>query len=177
MALPVTDTVWSRHCEVPFDAKADIPEQGWLARLLHLPDTRAASAIVERALSRLAPNVPSANDVAGIYAYHRVSPARARRLSAVLWLRMLHSCLGDDVIAEAEERYLDALRIAFGLRDRDVDALWEGEASAAARAALEATLGDGRLTDAEWRRMAAIARGPCQRAADSPVRSSPRSAN
>jgi hypothetical protein len=159
MALPATTSGPGMPFEHPFESTVVIPELGWFPRLLRLPDTRAASAIVERMLARLAPDVPSADDVARIYSHHRISPARARRVSIALWLRMLHSCLGDDVITDAELHYLSALRLALNLRERDVDDLWESETADLYRAALENALEDGRLTDDEWRELDAIASG------------------
>ena len=76
----------------PFERFADVPEQGRLAQLLRLPDTRAASAALERTLARLAPRVPSAGEGAGIFRHFKVSSRQARQVSIAHWSRMFHHC-------------------------------------------------------------------------------------
>jgi len=105
----------------PFEKFADVPEQGRLAQLLGRPDTRGASAALERTLARLAPRVPSAREVAGIFRHFRVSERQARPVSIALWSRMFHHCRrhGDD--SEEERQYLAALLQALNLRVCDVE--------------------------------------------------------
>ena len=104
------------------------------------PDARAASAVLERMLGRIAPRVPTANEVAGIYRHFRLSPRRARPVSIALWSRMFHHCRRHGVGSEDERRYLSALLEAFGLRDSDVDMRLPGEASSAVRPAKTSTV-------------------------------------
>ena len=111
----------------PFDRFAPVPDQGWLAKLIHRPDTSAATAVLERTLARLAPRVPSAGDVAGIYRHFRVSPRRARPLSVALWGRMLRHSRRNDVASADELRYLNALLVALDLRESDIAGVRDGE--------------------------------------------------
>jgi hypothetical protein len=105
----------------PFDGLAPIPDQTRLAQLLRWPDPRAASAVLERMLARIAPRVPTASDVAGIYRHFRVSPRRARPVSIALWSRMFHHCRRHGTGSDDERRYLSALLAALGLREGDVE--------------------------------------------------------
>ena len=111
------DYALPRH---PFDRFARVPEQRWLAKLIHWPDTGTAAAALERTLARLAPRVPSASDVAGIYRHYRIPPRRARRISLALWTRMFEHAEGRGVVSDGELHYLNALRVAFDLQDSDV---------------------------------------------------------
>lgn len=104
----------------PFERLAEVPEQGWLARLLRRPDTRAASAALERALARLVPRIPSAGEVAGIYRHFRVPPRHARPVSIALWSRMFHHCRRHGVGSDEERRYLEALLAVLDLQESDV---------------------------------------------------------
>ena len=105
----------------PFERFADVPEQGRLAQLLGWPDTRAASAALERTLARLAPAVPGPGEVAGIFHHFRVSSRRARAVSIALWSRMFHHCRRHGVGSEEERHYLATLLRALDLRESDVD--------------------------------------------------------
>ena len=111
----------------PFSLFADVPEQGWLAHLLRRPDPRAASAVLERTLARLAPRLPSPSDVAGIYRHFRISPDRARPISIALWARMLDHYQRNGAGSSQELRYLNALRIALELGESDVESVRESE--------------------------------------------------
>jgi hypothetical protein len=113
----------------PFDSLAPIPDQGWLTQFFRRPDARAASGVLERMLARIAPRVPTADEVAGIYRHFRVSPRRARPVSIALWSRMFHHCRRHGVGSEAEWRYLRALLEAFDLRECDVEMRRDGERS------------------------------------------------
>lgn len=113
----------------PFDRLARVPDQEWLGRLFRRPDSRAASAALERTLARLAPRVPSASEVTGIYRHFRVPPRRARPVSIALWSRMYHHCRRNGAGSEDELRYLNALLVSLDLRECDVDIRRE-EASA-----------------------------------------------
>lgn len=106
----------------PFEKFADVPEQGRFAQLLRRPDTRAASAVLERTLARLVPRVPGASEVDGIYRYFRVSPRQARPVSIALWSRMFHHCRRHGVGSDDERRYLAALLQALNLTESDVEA-------------------------------------------------------
>jgi hypothetical protein len=143
----------------PFVSDATAPAQGWLAKLLHRPDIAGASAAVERALAVGTPLVPADHVVAGILAAHHVAGSRAREVGIALWLRALHACIADDVVTDEELAYLNSVRLALNLRERDVDELREGETAAVFRAALADALADGRMTDEEWRRVDLIASG------------------
>lgn len=105
----------------PFEKFAPVPEQGRLAQLLRRPDPRAASAAVERTLARLAPRVPSASEVSGIYRHFRVSSRRARPVSIALWSRMFHHCRRHGAGSDDERRYLAALMLALNLQESDVE--------------------------------------------------------
>jgi hypothetical protein len=105
----------------PFERFADVPEQGRLAQLLRLPDTRAASAALERTLARLAPRVPSAGEVAGIFRHFKVSSRQARQVSIALWSRMFHHCRRHGEGSGEAQHYLAALLLALDLRESDVD--------------------------------------------------------
>jgi hypothetical protein len=113
----------------PFDRLAQVPDQDWLEKLFRLPNTRAASAALERTLARLAPTVPSAGEVAGIYKHFRVPPRRARPISIALWSRMYHHCRRNGVGSDDELRYLNALLVSLELRKCDVDIRQEDEPS------------------------------------------------
>jgi len=117
----------------PFDMFAEVPDQAWLAKLLQRPDPRAAAAVLERTLARLAPRVPSASDVAGIYRHYRISPRCARSISIALLDRMLQHCQRNDVAPADELHYLDALRVALELQEGDVAGIREGETSSTLR--------------------------------------------
>ena len=116
VATPGRDTL--SH---PFERFAEVPEQGRLAQLFRQPDTRAASAALERTLARLVPRVPSAREVASVYRYFRVSPRHARPVSIALWSRMFHHCRRHGSGSDEERRYLDALLVALDLQASDVD--------------------------------------------------------
>jgi len=105
----------------PFERFADVPEQGRLAQLFRRPDTRGASAALERTLARLAPRAPGTSEVAGIYRYFRVSSRHARPVSIALWSRMFHHCRRHGVDSDDERRYLAALLLALNLRESDVE--------------------------------------------------------
>jgi hypothetical protein len=120
----------------PFNLLADVPDQGWLAHILRRPDPRAASAVLERTLARLAPRVPSQSDVAGIYRHFRISPDCARPLSIALWARMLQHCQRNGARSGEGLRYLNALRVALELRESDVDGLRESEIPSTQRIAV-----------------------------------------
>lgn len=123
---------WSDYEQViqshPFNRLAQVPTQGWLAKLVRRPDTRAAAAVLERTLARLAPRVPSAADVAGIYRHYMVPARCARPISIMLWARMFRHCRRNDVASDEELRYLKALRVALDLRECDVLSVRQGEA-------------------------------------------------
>ena len=105
----------------PFERFADVPEQRRLAQLLRLPDTRAASAALERTLARLVPRVPSAGEVSGIFRHFRVSSRQARQVSIALWSRMFHHCRRHGGGSGEAQHYLAALLLALDLRESDVD--------------------------------------------------------
>src|SRR6476661_7075728 len=127
---------WLSH---PFDSLAPIPDQGWLTQFLRRPDPRAASAVLERMLARIAPRVPTVEEVAGIYRHFRVSPRRARPVSIALWSRMLHHCRRHGVGSEHELRYLNGLLAALDLRECDVEMCREGKSSPVPRPAKMST--------------------------------------
>lgn len=108
-------------------------------QLFRRPDARAASAVLERMLARIAPRVPTADEVAGIYRHYRVSPRRARPVSIALWSRMFHHCRRHGVGSEAERRYLRGLLEALDLRECDVDMRRAGDASSVVRPAKVST--------------------------------------
>ena len=119
----------------PFDSVAPIPDQGWLMQFFRRPDARAASAVLERMLARIAPRVPTADEVAGIYRHYRVSPRRARPVSIALWSRMFHHCRRHGVGSENELRYLNGLLAALDLRECDVGMCRDGDSSPVPRPA------------------------------------------
>lgn len=119
----------------PFDSLAPIPDQSWVSRFFRRPDPRIASAVLERMLARIAPRVPTADEVAGIYRHFRISPRRARPVSIALWSRMFHHCRRHGVGSEDELRYLNGLLAALDLRERDVDMRREGDSSPVPRPA------------------------------------------
>lgn len=104
----------------PFERFAEVPEQDGLARLLQRPDTRAASAALERTLARLAPRVPGAGEVAGIFRHFRVPSRQARQVSIALWSRMFHHCRRHEDGSGEAQHYLAALLLALDLRESDV---------------------------------------------------------
>jgi len=65
----------------------------------------------------------------------------------------------DDVITDAEQEYLVALRNSFGLTERESAALQEEVTSRVLREVAEDALADGALTDGEWRQIEIIASG------------------
>ena len=105
----------------PYERFADVPEQERLAQLLRRPDTRAASAALERTLARLAPRVPAADEVAGIFRHFRIPSRRARQVSIALWSRMFHHCRRHGDGSGEAQHYLAALLLALDLQESDVD--------------------------------------------------------
>lgn len=112
----------------PFNRFAQVRDQRWRAKLAHRPDTRVAAAVLERTLARLAPKVPIADDVAGIYRHFRVPARCARPISIMLWARMFQHCRRNDVASHEELRYLNALLVALDLQECDVEGVRHGEA-------------------------------------------------
>ena len=104
----------------PFERFADVPEQERLAQLFRRPDTRAASAALERTLARLVPRVPAADEVAGIFRHFRVPSRQAREVSIALWSRMFHHCRWREDGSGEAQHYLAALLLALDLRETDV---------------------------------------------------------
>jgi hypothetical protein len=105
----------------PFERFAEVPEQGRLAQLLRRPDTRAASAALERTLARLVPRVPSEGEVASVFRHFRVSSRQARQVSIALWSRMFHHCRRRGDGSGEAQHYLAALLLALDLQESDVD--------------------------------------------------------
>lgn len=105
----------------PFERFAEVPEQGRLAQLLRRPDTRAASAALERTLARLVPRVPSEGEVASVFRHFRVSSRQARQVSTALWSRMFHHCRRRGDGSGEAQHYLAALLLALDLQESDVD--------------------------------------------------------
>lgn len=71
-------------------------------------------------LARIAPRVPTADEVAGIYRHFRISPRRARPVSIALWSRMFHHCRWREDGSGEAQHYLAALLFALDLRESDV---------------------------------------------------------
>jgi len=144
---------------LPFDSTRSAVAQGKLRRLLRMADTSCAETAIERALAAAGSNPPNASVVQQILSSHHVGAQGARALTMGLWARALAAFVDDDVITDAEQEYLIALRNSFGLAERETNALQHDLTSRILRDVAEEALTDNTLNDDEWRQIEVVASG------------------
>lgn len=104
----------------PFSDRGPTPARSVWDRLLGRGRPDLARAAVETALARWSPEGGGPPlDLSAVLLAYRVGAADAREILTALWRKALRACVADDQVSDAEARYLDALRRALGISDRE----------------------------------------------------------
>ncbi len=130
-----------------------------MRRFLRMADGSGAETAIERALAESGASPPDVSVVRHLLAIHNVGANEARAITTRLWTKALTAFVEDDVITDAEQEYLIALRNSLGLTERESTALQEDVTRRVLSEAAEEALGDNALTDDEWRQIELIASG------------------
>jgi hypothetical protein len=129
--------------------RVDIPQRGWLAKLLGLRRAAVGDALLRNLLVERDPRLISSQELADALGAAGTGGSHGKRICVQMWAEALQVFIADDALSDAEVEYLRALRELFGMNAAEIKAVEQAVVHPRFAKSIAATLVDGTLSGAE----------------------------